>query len=79
VDIKKTIAVINKMQADGIIAKYAIGEAVGAAFYLEPAETQDIGVFITLDAPVGKSFVTLTPIYDYLKSQGGQTGHTSAR
>lgn len=71
-NIKETIAVINKMQADGVIAKYAIGGAVGATFYLEPADTQDVDIFITLEAPVGQSFVNLTPIYDYLKSQGCQ-------
>ena len=31
------------MQADGVIGKYAIGGAVGATFYLEPAATLDLG------------------------------------
>jgi hypothetical protein len=41
VSIKDTIAVINQMQADGIIECYAIGGAVGATFYLEPVATLD--------------------------------------
>jgi hypothetical protein len=31
-----TLEVINQMQRDGIIGKYAIGGAVGATLYLEP-------------------------------------------
>ena len=32
-DIKEAIATINRMRADGIIERYAIGGAVGATFY----------------------------------------------
>ena len=32
---KATLTVINQMQTDGVIGKYAIGGAVGATFYLE--------------------------------------------
>lgn len=71
-NIKETIAVINKMQTDGVIAKYAIGGAVGATFYIEPADTQDVDIFITLEAPIGQSFISLTPIYDYLTNLGCQ-------
>jgi len=69
-NIKETIATINRMEADGVITKYAIGGAVGATFYLEPADTQDVDIFITLEAPVGQLIATLTPIYDYLKNLG---------
>ncbi len=31
---KDTLAMINGMQADGVIASYAIGGAVGATHYL---------------------------------------------
>jgi hypothetical protein len=71
-NIKETISIINQMQADGVIGKYAIGGAVGATFYLEPADTQDIDIFITLGTPVERSIITLTPIYDYLKNRGCQ-------
>ena len=40
-NIKEAIAIINRMQADGIIGRYAIGGAVGATFYLEPITTLD--------------------------------------
>ena len=45
---KATLEAINQMQADGVIAKYAIDGAVGATFYLEPAATIDLDVFVTL-------------------------------
>ena len=37
--LKETIQLINEMKADGVISEYAIGGAVGATFYLEPAST----------------------------------------
>jgi hypothetical protein len=46
--VKETLEAINQMQADGIIGKYAIGGAVGATFYLEPAATVDLDVFVML-------------------------------
>ena len=35
---EKIFAVINQMQADGIIGRYAIGGAVGSIFWLEPPD-----------------------------------------
>jgi hypothetical protein len=40
--VKETLEAINQMQADGVIGHYAIGGAVGATFYLEPAATYDV-------------------------------------
>ncbi len=45
---KTTFALLNRMQADGIIGSYAIGGAVGATFYLEPVATLDVEVFVLL-------------------------------
>ena len=67
--VKATLEIINQMQADGVISHYAIGGAVGATFYLEPAATLDVDVFATL--PMSGGLVTLTPIYAYLKARGG--------
>jgi len=47
VSVKQTLAVINQMQADGVIGEYAIGGAVGATFYLEPAATLDVEIFVS--------------------------------
>ena len=67
---KATLELINQMQADGVISHYAIGGAVGATLYLEPAATLDVDVFVLLSNP-GGALVSLTPIYEYLKLRGG--------
>ena len=67
---KATLEVINRMEAEGIVGKYAIGGAVGATFYLEPSATLDLHIFVSLKNPEGSPLLTLTPIYDYLTSRG---------
>jgi hypothetical protein len=68
---KATLEAINRMQADGVIEKYAIGGAVGATLYLEPAATLDVDIFVTLPAAPDSLPLTLAPIYEYLKARGG--------
>jgi len=58
------------MLTDGIISHYALGGAVAATFYLEPAATLDADVFVLLPNADG-TLVSLSPIYEYLKSPGG--------
>ena len=70
---KATLAVINQMQADGVIGKYAIGGAVGATFYLEPSATLDIDIFVSLQRPAGSALISISPIYDYLTGRGCNT------
>jgi len=70
VSLKHTLEIINQMQADGIIGKYAIAGAVGATFYLEPSATEDIDVFVLLPTTPGSSLLSLAPINEYLKARG---------
>jgi hypothetical protein len=63
---KHTLQVINQMQAAGVIGKYAIGGAVGATVYLEPAATLDIDIFVSFPDRPGSLIVSPQPIYDYL-------------
>lgn len=67
---KETLAAINRMQADGVIGKYAIGGAVGATFYLEPTATVDLDVFVVLPT-TSSGLLRLDEIYNYLKACGG--------
>jgi len=53
--LKATLEMINGMQTEGVIGKYAIAGAVGATFYLEPSATADIDIFVMLPAPPGSS------------------------
>ena len=66
---KATLELINRMQADGVIGRYAIGGAVGATFYLAPVATVDLDLFVELPGTRGL-LVSLSPIYEYLKSRG---------
>ena len=65
---EKTLRVINRMETDGVIGRYAIGGAVAAIFYIEPFTTYDLDIFFAADIPGG--LITLTPIYGYLARKG---------
>jgi hypothetical protein len=70
VGIKEVIETINRMQTDGVIERYAIGGAVGATFYIEPAATFDVDVFVEFHAEAGSLIVSSEPIFDYLAERG---------
>ncbi len=66
---EKALQIINQMQQDGIIKKYAIGGGIAAIFYIEPITTFDLDVFVLL--PDNAALLTsLTPIYDWLQKRG---------
>src|SRR5581483_2816941 len=71
--IQAALKVINSMQAAGVIGRYAIGGAVAATFYLEPAATVDLDIFVELPTAVKEALVSLKPIYEYLEGQGGRS------
>ena len=67
---EKVIEVLNRMQADGVFEKFAIGGGIAAIYYLEPYQTDDIDVFF-LPVFFGDSgLVSLEPIYSYLDKLG---------
>lgn len=68
--IKEVIETINRMQADGVIERYAIGGAVGATFYLEPVATLDVDVFVEFHTEAGSQLVSLQPIFTHLRDRG---------
>ena len=43
---EKTLAVINKLEQQGLIGRYAIGGAVAATRYIEPIQTYDLDIFV---------------------------------
>jgi hypothetical protein len=69
---EEALELINRMQGDKIIGRYAIGGAVGATLYLEPAATLDIDIFVSLSGGSGSSLLSVAPIYDYMKARGGR-------
>ena len=67
---EKIFALVKKMEADGVIGRYAIGGAIGSIFWLEPITTKDVDVFVVLPTSSGGTLLTLGPIYDYLLARG---------
>jgi hypothetical protein len=65
------ILLLNEMKARGLIADYAIGGATALIYYFEPIQTQDIDVFVVLEAS-GQALVNLSPIYSFLAERGCQ-------
>lgn len=57
------------MQRDGVIGQYAIGGQIAADYYLEPASTIDVDVFVVFPAN-DSTLISLSPIYEYLNSRG---------
>jgi hypothetical protein len=70
---KQTLDVINGMEADGIIGRYAIAGAVAAYNYVEPTVTEDVDILIAFETGPQRAhtgLVTLGPILSYLKDRG---------
>lgn len=57
------------MVKDRVIQQYAIGGAVGALFYIEPINTNDLDIFFHVkDSSSGLDI--LAPLYKYLSGRG---------
>jgi hypothetical protein len=69
--IEEVIRVLNEMENEGVIERYAIGGAVAATVYLEPVSTLDVDVFIALRK--GEGLITLEPIFAHLARRGCKT------
>jgi len=67
---KEALQALNRLVSEGAIRGYAIGGAIGASFYIQAMQTEDVDAFVFLpDSPLG--LVTLTPIYEALSRFGG--------
>jgi hypothetical protein len=64
-----TLRVLNELEREGVFARYAVGGAVGAIFYMEPFLTYDLDVFVALRATAGR-LLTLGPVYEELRRRG---------
>lgn len=66
---EKTLQVLNRMEAEGVVGRYAIGGAIAATFYVEPISTFDLDVFFAAEG-ASDALLSLTPLYDYLTALG---------
>ena len=70
---KQTLDVINRLEADGAIRRYAIAGAVAAYNYIEPTLTEDLDLLISFDQKSEKpqpGLITLQPVLTQLKRLG---------
>ena len=65
---QKTLAILNELEAAGLVERYAIGGAMAGFFYAEAVITEDLDAFVLFKT--NDSLITLTPIYDFLKQRG---------
>lgn len=69
---EKVLQVLNQMKEDGVVENYAIGGGIAAIYYLEPYQTDDIDIFITVSSvSVGEvGLISLETVYGYLEKLG---------
>ncbi|CAN5406284.1 hypothetical protein BH10CYA1_BH10CYA1_00990 [soil metagenome] len=65
----ETLAVINTLEAEGVIGKYAIGGAVALLFYAEPTTTYYLDIFC-YRPQTQSGLINIGPLYDYLSQRG---------
>lgn len=66
---ERTLQVLNALEHDGLLVRYAIGGAMGATFYVEPVLTFDLDIFVVLPETAG-GLLTLALLYDALRARG---------
>ena len=66
---KRTLQVLLQLHAEGALARFAVGGAIAASFYIEAVATEDLDIFAFLQ-PSPSGLVVLSPLYDRLKALG---------
>jgi hypothetical protein len=66
---ERTLQVLNELEREGVLSRYAVGGAMGATFYIEPLLTFDLDIIVVL--PKTKAgLLTLAPLYEVLRAKG---------
>ncbi len=66
---ERTLQILNELERNGIMSRYAIGGAMGATFYTEPVLTFDLDIIVLLpETRAGR--LALAPLYDALRAKG---------
>jgi hypothetical protein len=66
---ERTLQVLNELEREGILSRYAIAGAMAATFYVEPLLTFDLDVVVLLPQTKG-GLLSLTPLYGALRTKG---------
>jgi len=70
VKIAEVLKALQDLQEAGVLENYAIGGAVGAAFFLEPTATVDVAVFVQLSNQEDRVLLDPSPLFAFLKERG---------
>ena len=65
--------ILEKLLAEGVLKRYAIGGATAAGFHGEPLATRDIDVFVFVDPSPGSLLISLDPLFARLAEMGFRT------
>lgn len=66
---KLALQIVNSLERDGVIGRYAIGGAMAAVFYTEPVSTFDVDIFIAFQTD-SSGLISLAPLYKALTQKG---------
>jgi hypothetical protein len=69
-DFAATLAAIERMKHEGVVADYAVGGAMALVFWTEPVPTFDLDVFVLLPAEATTPLVSLDPMYRWAETNG---------
>lgn len=62
--------VLNELEAQGKLVKWALGGAMGLTYYLEATETDDVDVLVLIPPRAGQLLVDLGPLHEDLRGRG---------
>ncbi len=66
---KQALQTLLKLRDEGLLARFAIGGAIAASFYVEAVATEDVDVFAFL-TPAPSGPLLLGPLYERLRQLG---------
>jgi len=68
---ERILQLLNEMETQGLILRYAIGGGMAVVFYAETILTEDVDIFVLL-SPTDSPIIVLTPLYDFFRERGYQ-------
>ena len=68
---REALQVLLQLRSEGVLAEFAIGDAIAASFYTPAVATEDLDIFAFL-TPSPSRLLVLTPLYERLVSLGGR-------
>lgn len=71
VRMKAALETLLKLRDEGLLARFAIGGAIAASYYVEAVVTEDLDVFAFL-TPAPSGLLLLGPLYERLQQLGGK-------